>query len=169
MPAQSAPLLVAGPLCVLDLQSLARVISMQAVRTLVDPIGCGLASLSAQLSTLVLSQRAYTAATAFIYGSSQHRSPPTPPLSLAQSGGDMAVPSLCFPVTLSGLLHLAACAPCVCIKLPGAVLHNMPLDVQHWTQQLQQQHRLQVIMCCSQPSLPLPHKPLAVHFQRVMR
>jgi hypothetical protein len=150
--AQSALPLVAGPLCVLDLQSLARVINMQAVHTLVDPIGCGLASLLAQLSALVLSQRAYTAATASIYGSSQRRIPPTPQLSLAQSGGDMAVLSLSLPVTLSGLLHLAACAPCVCIKLPGVVLHDLPLDVQRWVQQLQQQHRLQVIMGYSQPS-----------------
>ena len=97
MSAQSAPLLVAGPLCVLDLQSLARVISMHAVHPLADPTGCGLASLLPQRSTLVLSQRAYTAATASIYGSSQHRSPPTPPLSLAQSRGDVAVPSLWFP------------------------------------------------------------------------
>jgi hypothetical protein len=150
--AQSASPLVAGPLCVLDLQSLARVINMQAVHTLVDPIGCGLASLLAQLSALVLSQRAYTAATASIYGSSQRRVPPTPQLSLAQSGGDMAVLSLSLPVTLSGLLYLAACAPYVCIKLPDAVLHDLPLDVQRWVQQLQQQHRLQVVMGYSQPS-----------------
>lgn len=162
-PSVSAALtpLSAGPLASLDLQYLAQVINMQAVHTLVDPIGCNLAQFLAQLSTLVQSQRKHLAATAPVYGSSLRRASTTPQLVTSGSLGDMALVAVQPPVSLSGLQHLAASAPCVCIKLPG-VLHTLPLDIQHWLHQLQVQRRLQVIVGYSQPSVLVPATHMGV-------
>ena len=152
MPAQSAPL-SASLLAALDLQQLVQVINMQAIHSIVDPVGCGMPQLLGQLSQLVQSQRVYTAATASVYGSSLRYLLSAPQLAMTElPGGDIAVFALQLPVSLPGLQRLAACAPCVCIRLHGAVPHSLPLDVQRWVQQLQQQHRLQVVLGYSQPS-----------------
>lgn len=127
--------------------------SMQTIHSIVDPVGCGMAQLLAQLSHLVQSQRAYTAATVPIYGSSLRFTQSAPQLVMSTlSGGDMAITSIQQSTSLPVLLRLASCAPCACICLRGTVLHSLPMDVQHWLQQLRQQHRLQVIVGHSLPS-----------------
>lgn len=124
---------------------------MQAVCRVVDPVGCGVSQLLRAFSLVVPSQRIHSAATAPSYGSSL-RTLSTPELLVSDSScGDLAVVSLRPPVALSGLQNLTGCAPCVCIRLHGCMLHTLPLDVQRWLQQLQQQNRLHVIVGPSHP------------------
>jgi hypothetical protein len=151
----ASPAVVVGCLTASDLQCLAQVIDMHCVRTVADPASCGVAELLPLLSRLVHLQRAHSAATALVYGSTLRRGSTPQLMSADTAAGDLAIVSLQPPVTVAGLTNLVNCAPCVCIKLQGVAVHNLPLAVQLWLQQLQQHCRLQVILGSSQ-SLSVP-------------
>jgi hypothetical protein len=82
---------------------------------------------------------------------------PAPALSLVpavDSGGDVAFTALKPHVPLVTLQRLCLMAPCVCVKLQGCAVSTLPLPVQLWLQQLQQQGRLQVVIGSIQSTGP---------------
>jgi hypothetical protein len=145
-PVGVVPLPLAGHLSWPDLLCLAQVINMQCVHSIVDPLNSGMSSLLPDFTAMLRSQRHCLA-------------PSAAPVLSGSAAGDIAILAVQSRVSLPQMLGWCECAPCVCIKLEGDQLHALPIDVQRWLQQLQQQRRLQVIVGTTQvyAAICVPH------------